>query len=199
MKAGTTDVNVGTIIKITESDDPDLIGLTGTITHPFGGLMCPDEEYILGIRLDKKGVFIDNIANLQVGDKFEVIDDITDSEDIPRKWEYITTQLRKFNAPSKVVDAAVEIDNAMVRLGLGFHTDLWKKRYPLCVKYEPSMYQLNKLIGSMGTCSACIESGYICSDCKLGAPKRCTPRSKHADLYFSIVKDWVADKVVRGD
>lgn len=118
---------------------------------------------------------------------------------IPRKWEYIADQLRLLNAPAKVVNAATEINNAMVRLGLGFHTDLWKKSYPICVKYEPSITQINKLIRSMGTCSACVESGYICSDCKLGAPKRCTPRSKHADLYYSIVKDWIAEKVVRGD
>lgn len=199
MKAGATDIDVCTRVKITYSEDPDVIGLTGTMTHPFRGIMLPDVKYIAGIRVDQKGRFTDNIVNLVESDKFEILEDISNNNKIPRKWEYIVSRLKEIDAPKKVTNAAIEMDNAMVRLELGFHTDLWEKRYPLCVKYEPSIFQLNKLIGSMGTCSACVESGYICSDCKLGAARRCTPRSKHADLYFSIVKNWVAERVVDGD
>jgi hypothetical protein len=196
MKAGTTDVNVGTRVRITDSNNPDLIDLTGTITHPFRGLMCPDGKYMLGIRLDKEGVFVDNIANLLEGDKFEITHDTTDSKDIPRKWEYIADQLREHKAPAKVVNAAVESDNAMVKLGLGYHTEYWTKKYPIYLKYQPLLIkELYDLVTDNKSCSACEDCGCICSECKLGQSRRCTPRNKHADLYFTIVKFWVAGKM----
>lgn len=74
MKAGTTNYEVGTRIRITKSNDKELIGLTGEITHPFPGLMAPKTKYTVGLRLDQKGIFSDDICNLMSCDKFEIID-----------------------------------------------------------------------------------------------------------------------------
>lgn len=73
MKAGNTDIEVGTHIKIINSDESDLIGLTGIITHPFPGLMSPGIRYVAGIRFDQKGLFIGDNANLTKQDKFVII------------------------------------------------------------------------------------------------------------------------------
>lgn len=196
MKTGTTDVGIGTRVRITMSSDPDLIGLTGTITHPFESLVQIGSKYIVGIRLDKKGVFADDIANLLKGDKFKIIDTGSDNEeDIPRKWEYIADQLDRLKAPAKVVNAAIEIDNAMVKLGLGYHTDDWVKRYPVLLKYPPTITELHSLVSSHRSCTACLDCLSICTNCKLGTERQCTPRSKHADRYYGIVKRWIINKI----
>lgn len=75
MKAGLTNYNVGTKVKITESNDKDLIGITGELTHPFPGLMSPNTKYVAGLRLDRKGIFSYDICNLMKDDKFEVIEE----------------------------------------------------------------------------------------------------------------------------
>lgn len=194
MKAGTTDIDVSTRIRVTESNDPDLVGVTGTITHPFGGLMQAGSSYAVGIYLDKKGVFADDIANLLISDKFEIIDSTDDNDTVPRKWEYIATRLKEINAPDKVVNAAIEIDNAMVRLGLGYNTTVWVNAYPHYVSNPPDTGGLYDIVMDRHSCSACVDSGYMCFACKLGSAHKCTPRSKHADKYFTIMKNWTKKK-----
>lgn len=75
MKAGSTNTECGTKIKIISSDDPDIIGLTGEITHPFLGIMWPGVTYVAGVRLDEdnKGLFSNGIINLTAQDQYEVI------------------------------------------------------------------------------------------------------------------------------
>lgn len=73
MLAGDTILEVGTKVKIIQSNDKDLIGATGKITHPFGGLMAPGVKYQAGLRLDTKGIYSGDICNLTNADKFEVV------------------------------------------------------------------------------------------------------------------------------
>jgi len=74
MKAGKTNINVNTRVKIIDSDDKDLIGKTGIITHPFMGLMAPGVKYQAGLRLDQSGIYSGDICNLTKEDKFVIID-----------------------------------------------------------------------------------------------------------------------------
>jgi len=70
MKAGQTDIEVGTKIRTTTSWDKTII--TGTIAHPFG-YFGGNPQVVAGIRIDKK--FQDRflgIGNLYAGD-FEVV------------------------------------------------------------------------------------------------------------------------------
>jgi len=70
--AGKTSLPCGTRIKVIKSDDADLLNVTGTVTHPFQGLMWPNTKYIIGIRIEEKhhGIFSGNIANLTSSDVF---------------------------------------------------------------------------------------------------------------------------------
>lgn len=74
MDAGKTNIPVGTHIEIThitDIEDRDLVGKTGTITHPFGSCSVGDE--ICGVELDDKTMRTGDIVNLLKGDKFKVI------------------------------------------------------------------------------------------------------------------------------
>jgi hypothetical protein len=79
MKAGKTDCEVDTKIRITfieDEEDKSLEGYTGTLTHIFSGFINPDYEndYLVGVHLDKAyGNYL--ICNLMKGDKYEVIKD----------------------------------------------------------------------------------------------------------------------------
>lgn len=69
MKAGKTDFEVGELVVIEGSDDPDMLGLTGNITHPFTGLIEDGYDgYVAGLYLVEPGIFKDDICNLTVGD-----------------------------------------------------------------------------------------------------------------------------------
>jgi len=76
-RAGKTNLPVGTRIKIIKSDEKDIIGITGKITHPFGGLMAPHVKYVAGVYLDPEyeHLAVGGIINLTSDDKFEKIDD----------------------------------------------------------------------------------------------------------------------------
>lgn len=77
MKVGTTNLEVGTRIRITDSTEKDLIGITGTLTHAFDGLKVPNTNYIGGLYVDtdvKNPSPYGKICNLIKGDKFEVIE-----------------------------------------------------------------------------------------------------------------------------
>lgn len=76
MHAGSTKYDVGTRVRImslrgADEDDFDLIDKTGTLTHPFPGLMWPGVSYVAGVRLDDGS---DEITNLCRGDKFEIVE-----------------------------------------------------------------------------------------------------------------------------
>lgn len=71
--AGKTNVPVNTYVRVTTSDDPDVEGLEGRITHPFPGLMTPGVEYIAGLQLNDANVFSGGICNLTDEDTFEVV------------------------------------------------------------------------------------------------------------------------------
>lgn len=82
MKAGKTDYEVNTKIRITFIDDEEskeLEGQTGILTHPFPGLMSPgfENQYIAGVYLDKfMGAYgSGSTCNLMIGDKFEIIEE----------------------------------------------------------------------------------------------------------------------------
>ena len=101
---------------------------------------------------------------------------------IPRKWKYIADQLRELNAPKKVINAAIEIDNILVDLGLGFNTQDW------CEYYYSQTLSLYGLVHNANSCSACTR----CDTCVMGDSTSCTPRRKYADDYYRIVSDWTA-------
>ena len=109
---------------------------------------------------------------------------VNSKEEVPRKWVYITQELFKLNAPFKVLNAAIELDNALVRLGLGYNTADWIAMYPT----KPC---ISKLIVNKPSCSAC-EQSIFCNYCVLGDYYSCTPRNKHADDYYGIVGNWIS-------
>jgi hypothetical protein len=52
MKAGLTDLEVGTTVRLAyvhDKEDVDLSGIEGTITHPFPGLMGPGDRSVAGL------------------------------------------------------------------------------------------------------------------------------------------------------
>lgn len=104
-----------------------------------------------------------------------------------RKWEYIANKLKKMKAPAKVVNAAQELDNILVELGLGWNTEAWNAYSTECLLYY--------LVVSGNTCTACVQAEE-CRFCLLGADPvnetdyYCTPRNKYADNYYKIVRDW---------
>lgn len=117
------------------------------------------------------------------------------NEEIPRKWEYIADQLRKLKAPKKVINAAVEIDNLMVKLDLGYNTPQWEqltyyRRAPVTHK----SLRLYGLVNNAQSCTACMEAEF-CSRCKLGTKGQCTPRSRYADNYYLIVLQWLLKQI----
>jgi len=94
MKAGKTELDVRTMVRVTHIADPDeqdLVGLEGEITHPFPGLMhgSPD-NYVAGLYVTEESAREHGIGpgklglteiNLCRGDKFEVIELTDDLDD----------------------------------------------------------------------------------------------------------------------
>lgn len=77
MKAGNSELEVGTRVRILSSDDKDSIGVTGEITHPFPGNMTHGVEYIAGLRnIEPKGIFSNNQCNLTIDDQIEAVKDL---------------------------------------------------------------------------------------------------------------------------
>ena len=118
---------------------------------------------------------------------------------IPRKWEYITAQLEERHAPTKVINAAAEVDNLLVQLGMGYHTLSWKYKYLYSlhnkdVRYYDLYYDV---VMDTLSCTACEEVAPFCFLCRLGNSSGCTPRKKYADDYFKIVHHWVSDEIKR--
>jgi len=105
------------------------------------------------------------------------------------KWKYITEKLQEQKAPSKVVNAAREIDNALVSLGLGYNTNEWEEQ-------SKEILSISFLVGDVRSCAACLDARLRdpevpCYACKLGDITSCTPRSKYADDYLRIVQNYV--------
>ncbi len=107
-------------------------------------------------------------------------------EEIPRKWKYIADRLKLLNAPEKVINAATQIDNIMVKLGLGYNTPYWERHYLEYLKSE----DIHDLIFCQPSCTACVDCDNMCFRCKMGVKGNCTPRSRYADSYFYIVGHW---------
>jgi len=93
MKAGKTELEVRTMVRVTHIADPDeqdLVGVEGEITHPFPGLMHGSpNRYIAGLFVTEESARKHGIGpgrlglteiNLCRGDKFEVIE-LTDDLD----------------------------------------------------------------------------------------------------------------------
>lgn len=89
MKAGKSDLEVGTKVRVTrisgsDPDDAKLVGVVGEVTHPFPGLMVgSSEKYVVGLWLDREnaalaGLGLDRLGlcsvNLTRGDEFEPVD-----------------------------------------------------------------------------------------------------------------------------
>jgi hypothetical protein len=122
-----------------------------------------------------------------------------------RKWEYIARALRNMKAPSKVINAAQELDNILVSLGLDYNTSYWAV-YESENKYQDEyLGSLCSIIYNATYCTACFDinnEDVNCSDCALskgmgkymGKYISCTPRSLYADDYYKIVTDYVVSK-----
>ena len=111
------------------------------------------------------------------------------SEEIPRKWKFIADKLKEFNAPLKVVNAAIELDNITVSLGLGYNTPYWARHSDEI----HTAVDVNDMIFSRRSCTACAEVNNNCDDCRMGEYGHCTPRKKYADDYFGIVGRWSSE------
>lgn len=87
--AGKSKYPVGTKIKIKnlKGDDSDLSGLTGTLTHPFGGYGD------VGVYLDQKGLYNDDKICLR-NREYEVIDD--EAIELLKKYKFDNT-VKKYN------------------------------------------------------------------------------------------------------
>jgi len=108
-----------------------------------------------------------------------------------RKWQYIAKFLELENAPVKITNAAKEIDNILVGLGLGGDTSAWNSYDKFHNYKEESWDGIHDIINNTSFCPACVICGYNCENCILGDEERCTPRDKYADNYFLIVSNYV--------
>lgn len=112
-------------------------------------------------------------------------------EPVLSKWMFIAAWLIELKAPGKVVNAAIEIDKALIAYGLGHNTQEWERDYDYITGWDRTSYEaLLNLINTEEYCTACEDVSGICRRCKLGTGLCCTPRSRHADKYFSIVRNW---------
>lgn len=67
MKAGTTNIDVGTVVRVKNTcSEMHLIGLTGSVTHPFG--FGETSEGWVGIYLDKGSGIPRNRINMNIED-----------------------------------------------------------------------------------------------------------------------------------
>lgn len=74
MKAGKTDFEVGTLVRVVKSDDPELIGVIGRITHPFCGLQMSGVYYIAGLYdIVPSGIYSGDICVLTKSDIVEKV------------------------------------------------------------------------------------------------------------------------------
>jgi len=116
-------------------------------------------------------------------------------ERIPTKWDFIASWLREINAPKKVINAAIAIDDALDDLGLGYNTKDWEEDIDNVSSWDRTSFNaLYSLISNQEYCTACEDCDTICRHCKLGDEVACTPRRWHADEYFTIIIKWVKKK-----
>jgi hypothetical protein len=108
-----------------------------------------------------------------------------------RKWEYTAKALENLKAPKRVINAAQEVDNILVDLGLDYNTSYWISYVSKRKFQDEDLSSLNFIIGNVTFCSACTDTDgddVDCSDCKLsGGDVDCTPRYLYADDYYGIV------------
>lgn len=118
---------------------------------------------------------------------------------IKSKWMFIADWLRELNAPKKVINAAIAIDDALESRDLGYNTRSWVQDFDNVSKWDRTNFNaLLNLIMNDNYCTACENCEWICFNCKLGEQKNCTPRHWYADEYFSIIKKWIEKKKALG-
>lgn len=118
-----------------------------------------------------------------------------------RKWEYTAKALKNLKAPKKVIDAAQEIDNILLSLGLDHNTLLWINYVSENDYQNEDWNSLFDIIGEAVYCSACFDiddNDVNCLDCLLSKGMSigtsCTPRNVYADDYYRIVIDYMRDR-----
>lgn len=118
-----------------------------------------------------------------------------------RKWEYIAEALKNLKAPKKVIDAAQEIDNILLSLGLDHNTLSWINYASENEYQNEDLDSLLDIIGEAVYCSACFDiddNDVSCSDCLLAKGMNvgisCTPRDVYADDYYRIIMNYVRDR-----
>lgn len=116
-----------------------------------------------------------------------------------RKWEYTAKVLENLKAPKKVIDAAQEIDNILVGLGLDHNTSQWIDYVSHNEYQDEDWYSLSDIVGEAVFCSACFDADdndINCRCCKLskGRVFSCTPRSVYPIDYCRVVTHYVSDR-----
>ena len=110
-----------------------------------------------------------------------------------RKWQYIAKSLEFKNAPTKIINAAKEIDNILVELGLGWDTYMWSF-YEMRHNYEDESWDhIREIVNNTNFCPACVACSNRCENCILGDEQRCTPRDNFADNYFLMVTHYICN------
>ncbi len=126
-----------------------------------------------------------------------------EDKDMLRKWEYIAKVLRNLNAPSKIINAAQEIDNILVNLGLNHNTPSWIKYVSENEYQNEDWNSLDGIICNATYCSACFDindNDINCLDCLLSKGNiSCTPRSLYTDDYYRIVSNYINDNTSVGN
>ncbi|MDD5617364.1 MAG: hypothetical protein PHH85_14310 [Candidatus Methanoperedens sp.] len=121
-----------------------------------------------------------------------------------RKWEYIAQALEHHQAPAEIIEAAKDLDRALVNCGLTHNTPAWLD-YESCNSPDREDWiRLDDIvIGSM-YCSACTtDNGKTipCERCELnrGLTKEisCTPEFVYGKDIFNIVKSFVRAKSIK--
>lgn len=112
-----------------------------------------------------------------------------------RKWVYVAKTLRHLKAPSNVINAAQEIDNILVNLGLDHNTPRWMDYISKHEYINEDWSSVRYLMGEPDFCSACFDVNNIdinCSNCLLSKGNAsCTPRSVYANDYCKIISDYI--------
>ena len=115
-----------------------------------------------------------------------------------RKWEYTAKVLKNLKAPNKIINAAYEIDNILVNIGLDHNTPRWIDYMSEHEYQNEDWSSLRYLMSDPTYCSACFDvydNDINCSDCLLSTGSTsCTPRSVYANDYCRMISDYIGNK-----
>lgn len=117
---------------------------------------------------------------------------------IPSKWEFTADKLKQRGAPDDIVNAAIEIDNLLISLNLGYNTQEWINDYNHIFNHEfMDVKKLQALVYNTTFCSACDDCMTVCEKCKLGNIYNCTPSPPYPKNYFRIVNGWISKQTIK--